>query len=945
MSRAKQHLSSLLDRYRHLLPQNRAAALARIFDQGEDPIRVLPELGISRDEVARIIEELKRLESTSPKEPKHQPMSALKNRITYQTPSEGITPIRGEGMAPVRGEGVPSINRQQALHQGMSPRKRSAITVGQNRATLDEAKVPDSSPVDEFTQVLLDITDRFEIFDEIAHGAMGKIDAGWDRHLGRPVAIKRLRSERVKDVVRMRFLEEAQVTGQLQHPSIITVYELGKIQGDVVFVMRRVEGISLKELIQRLKRGDEQLLAEYPLSRRIQLFHQLCQAIAYAHSRGVIHRDIKPSNVMIGDFGDIVLLDWGLCKIIGQEVRSSRSSTERWQTVHGQIIGTPAYMAPEQALGMIDQITPATDVYGLGALLYHFITLSPPFLGKTKREVVRKVLHAELVPPRERAPQALIPPELEEVCVRSLHRDAERRYPDARSLSEAIQQVINAGAQGASPVQRNSAPTSPKGLQTKDLLARSHSLKNDIEEALFNLQSLQEDLASTLDMWQGSQQGPSDRHRYLKITNRYRRELQGLINQACEQITQYRLLNHLINQLNEVDPDHEQEVSSSEVESLTEQVSSMISGFYENAVLSNDLEHQARLAYWLEQLDVTRRELLTREVGALYVHVRPSKAEIQLWQCVPEGATFKRTRPKTLRTSPLLLDKVPAGQYILAASHPQHKRAVETSLRVYPGATTRLSITLYHPEVCDLRFKHIPAGTFSSGVRHDPLAHIAEIALPDFFISEHPVKSQEYLEFLNDLASDSPEEALNRAPRTQGQKRHLWDWDSARGEMCLGAGWTPEMPVVGVSLDDAQRYCEWLSGRDQKSYRLPTESEWEKAARGPEGRTFPWGDLWDARLVASAESWDHYLPPEVGMMASDQSVYGVKDLAGGVREWTTSVDQHHAQQGVVRGGSFMMGDTEGWPLWRRLHFASHRTALDIGFRVVHIPDPAFRFLE
>jgi serine/threonine-protein kinase len=943
MSRAKQHLSSLLERYRHLQTQDIELVLRRIFDLGEDQARVLYDLGISRDEITRITEELRRI-SQSSKITSHTGSQSKVQQppkpLHYHTPSSGLKPLRGEG--------VNSISRQQALNQGISPRKRSVGPIGPTNAVSNQQKPQppaQPSPVDEFTQVLLDITDRFEIFDEIAHGAMGKIDAGWDRHLGRPVAIKRLRSERAKDVVRMRFLEEAQVTGQLQHPSIITVYELGKLEGDVAFVMRRVEGLSLKELIQRLKKGDEQLLTQYTINRRIQIFHQLCQAVAYAHSRGVIHRDIKPSNVMIGDFGDVVLLDWGLCKIIGQEVRSSRSATERWQTVHGQIIGTPAYMAPEQALGMIDQITPATDVYGLGALLYHFLTLTPPFYGKTKREVVRKVLHAELIPLRERAPQALIHPLLEEICFRCLFRDVDQRYPDASALADAIQNFITTGlGQDTESILTTELYPLNNSPQMRLIQQSVNQLKNDVEEGIFHLQSIQEDLASTLDMWQGSQQLPGDKNRYHELTNRYQREFQMVLSQVCNQASQYRMNHQLIERFHET-MSTPSEISSSDDQSLIEQVSVTLSNLYENAVLSSDHEAQARLGYWLEQFDPIQREQLSREVGALYVHVRPSSAEIQLWQCVPEGASLKRVRPKTLKTSPLLLDKVPAGQYILATCHPEHKRIVETSLRVYSGVTTRLSVTLYHPEVCPAHFKHIPAGTFSSGAKDKLFTRIAEIALPDFFITQHPVTCQEYLTFINHLAEMQPKEALSRLPRLNGQSKSLWHWDQDSKTAELGVDWRAEMPVVGISLDDAQRYAAWLSERDQRSYRLPTESEWEKAARGPEGRIFPWGDLWDARFVASAESWDYYLPPEVGMMSADQSVYGVKDLAGGVREWTTSVDQKYVNQGVIRGGSFLTGDTEGWLLWKRLYFAMHRTAIDVGFRLVHIPDPAFRSLE
>ena len=217
-----------------------------------------------------------------------------------------------------------SAARRHALAKGIG----GAST--KPKAEQQKSPRPKNSEVDKLIGLLLDITSRFELFEEIAHGAMGRIQAGWDRHLGRPVAIKMLRNERVRDVVRMRFLEEAQVTGQLQHPSIITVYELGRIQGDVAFVMKRIEGQSLKELIRSLRHQHPETLKRFPLRRRLHLFAQLCQAVAFAHSRGVVHRDIKPSNVMVGDFGEIVLLDWGLCKIVsGEEVQGGSWQTEQ----------------------------------------------------------------------------------------------------------------------------------------------------------------------------------------------------------------------------------------------------------------------------------------------------------------------------------------------------------------------------------------------------------------------------------------------------------------------------------------------------------------------------------------------------------------------------------------------------------------------------------------
>jgi eukaryotic-like serine/threonine-protein kinase len=934
---SKQRLKAHLIRFSHLEALNIDTALRRIFDWSEDQAEVLSELGLNREEIHTI----DRLIKTKPNDHESNPLRSIPNVRNHTQPLEPMFSAPEIDQPRKMVTGPISINRQQALNQGMIATKRSAPSINRVLPPISDQSEQKSSPVDEFTTVLLDITDRFEVFDEIAHGAMGRIDAGWDRHLGRPVAIKMLRSDRAKDVVKMRFLEEAQVTGQLQHPSIITVYELGKINGNVVFVMRRVEGISLKELIYRLRKGHEELLTQYTLNHKLQLFYQLCQAVAYAHDKGVIHRDIKPSNVMIGDFGDVVLLDWGLCKIIGQEVRSSRSSTERWQTMHGQIIGTPAYMAPEQALGMIDQISPATDVYGLGVLLYHFITLSPPFSGKSKREVVRKVLHADLTPPRERAPHAGITETLEEICLKCLQRDSDSRYSDASELAEDIKALLSNGLENKDSSLSHPALIAP----AQQLKSMVEQLQAEIAEGLFHLQSVQEDLASALDVIY-HQDSDEKQHIVYERVEFYQREVQSLISQICDQTSH---LKYIKSMTNDGSGTHRLEDSHNgatlEYVSLIERVSAVLSSLYENAVLSGASETQARLGYWLETIDPQQREQLRREVGALYIHIRPPSADVQLWQCVPDGAVLKKVRPKTLKTSPLLLERVPAGQYIVSAGHADGQRRVESSLRVHPSVTTRVSITLYHPEAAPPTFRHIPSGTFTSGTRQGKILSSSEIALPDFFISQYPVTCKEYLRFLQALSQFDLEEARSRAPRRSGDQQGLWQWSQVHQvSYNVSLGWTDEMPVVGISLDDAHRYCQWLGEQDNRAYRLPTETEWEKSARGPDGRVFPWGDIWDARFSAGPEIWDHYLPPEVGLMSTDQSVYGVSDLIGGVREWTTSVERKE-HQGVVRGGSFLTADDEGRPLWRRSQLASYRTALDLGFRLVHIPDPTFKTLE
>lgn len=834
----------------------------------------------------------------------------------------------------------PPPTQNEALAKGVSPTKRTLPTLSRTKpAALEE----EPSPVEEFTKVLLDITDRFEVFEEIAHGAMGRIDAGWDRHLGRPVAIKTLRSDRAKDVVKMRFLEEAQVTGQLQHPSIITIYELGRLNGEVAFVMRRVEGLSLKQLIQRLKRGDEDLIGQYSLAHKIQAFYKLCQAVAFAHSRGVIHRDIKPSNVMIGDFGDVVLLDWGLCKIIGQEVRSSRSSTERWQTVHGQIIGTPAYMSPEQALGMVDQISPATDVYGLGALLYHFLTYSPPFTGKSNREVVRKVLQAELISPSERAPDARIPEEVERICLKCLERDADLRYSSAADLAEDVRIFLDGWVNLIAPEHQQN---------TYQPLVPIDQQRAQIEEHLFYYQEIQEDLASSQDIWLTLQDSA---HIHADDTNRreaweartrilnYQAESEGLIAKLCEQLVHYQLTRKHLDQTGQLSTE------DSTHDDITEMLCTLLASKYENAVIEGDKRAQAQIGQWLQAFDPIQGDLIANHVGALYIHVRPINADIHLWQCVNEGGKLKQVRSKPLKSSPLLLEKVPAGQYVLSAalpsSDPHHEQVkVNNAIRVYPGVTTRLSVTLFHHETAPPDFTHIPSGTFRSGPPNDAFSPACELALSDFFICRTPVTCGDYLEFLNAIAEHSHERAASHQPRRGGDGAHLWN--SQRGYWMLpeGGGWNTDQPVVGVSLDDAHAYCTWKSRQLNRDIRLPTETEWEKAARGMDGRTFPWGEVWDPRFVAGPEVWDHYLPPPVGMISSDCSCFGVRDLVGGVREWTTSISQDNSY-GVVRGGSFLTDEHGGRPLWRKSLLSPNRVASDLGFRLALTPDPAFKILE
>jgi serine/threonine-protein kinase len=250
---------------------------------------------------------------------------------------------------------------------------------------------------------------RYQLHGEIARGGMGVVLKGRDVDLGRDVAVKVL-LERHLDSPEMvrRFVEEAQIGGQLQHPNILPVYELGRLPDARLYIaMKLVRGRTLAELLEGRADAD----ADRP--RHLATFEQVCQAMAYAHSCGVVHRDLKPSNVMVGSFGEVQVMDWGLAKVIERggvadeerslrghadvdPVRTLRTGSAADESLAGSVLGTPSYMAPEQARGQLDTLDERADVFGLGAILCEILTGQPPYRESSGDENYRKAARADL---------------------------------------------------------------------------------------------------------------------------------------------------------------------------------------------------------------------------------------------------------------------------------------------------------------------------------------------------------------------------------------------------------------------------------------------------------------------------------------------------------------------------------------------------------------------
>jgi serine/threonine protein kinase len=293
--------------------------------------------------------------------------------------------------------------------------------------------------------------ERYTLSRLHAQGGIGQVWLARDASLGREVALKELRPERVgSPVVWARFLQEAQITGQLEHPGIVPVYELSRRPDDrqPFYTMRFVRGRTLSAAIQgyheKRRAGEAGPLDQQAL---LQAFVAVCNAVAYAHSRGVVHRDLKGQNVVLGDFGEVMVLDWGLAKVLARPEAGDTAppvaldpETEHEATLQGQVLGTPAYMAPEQADGRLDLIDPRTDVYGLGAILYELLAGRPPFSGASTQEVLRKVREEE--PERPRRVLAGVPAPLEAVCLKALAKRREDRYATAGALAEDVRRFL-----------------------------------------------------------------------------------------------------------------------------------------------------------------------------------------------------------------------------------------------------------------------------------------------------------------------------------------------------------------------------------------------------------------------------------------------------------------------------------------------------------------------
>jgi serine/threonine protein kinase/formylglycine-generating enzyme required for sulfatase activity len=747
---------------------------------------------------------------------------------------------------------------------------------------------------------------KYEDLGPIAGGAFGEVRRARDLVLDRVVAMKLLRAEHAaRPPLRRRFLVEAQITAQLQHPGIVAVYERGELgDGRLWYAMKEVQGRTLQEVIEELHAsstpaGFGTSPSGWTFRRVVDAFSRVAQAMAYAHSRGVVHRDLKPANLMVGEHGEVLVMDWGLARRVGVSDPDEGALGGGWQapvapglTRFGDVLGTPAYMPPEQAQGDTGQHGPASDVYSLGGVLYCVLSGRAP---RRRSEADSHAAWSEGQPPPVREGVAGGPPVPDELCDivdRAMQPAIEDRYPSA----EALARDVVAWLDGVRRREQARAALE-KARAVEPQIAR---LRAEAGETETRARVLQSDLRPF---------DPIDKKRPAWALEdeaaRLGREA------ALSEATWMEAIQGALS----VDPD------------LAE-AHAMLADHHRARLIEAERAHRdeeaARSEAMLRVHDRGRHAAFLRGDGAVSLVTDPPGAEVLVERYTLQDRRLVRESAQRMGPTPLVKVPLTRGSYLLRLRAPGR---VEVRYPVLidrdghwdgnaPGDSEPTPIVLPREGELGPNDCYVPAGWAWLG--GDPEAPDSlprrRVWVDAFVMDRFPVTAAEYLTFLNDLVANGREaEALEACPRAHlavsGNADDLEFPRDGAGRFGLPreggtVPWCLDWPIARLDWFSAVAYARWRSTRTGRSVRLPDEWEREKAVRGADGRLFPWGDQPEPTFarVVNTSSTEASLEG-VGARSLDESPYGVRGLAGNLRDWCQNVWRHEGprvEQGHLR---------------------------------------------
>ncbi|NUP10750.1 MAG: SUMF1/EgtB/PvdO family nonheme iron enzyme [Polyangiaceae bacterium] len=729
-----------------------------------------------------------------------------------------------------------------------SPESFSA-TIAVSNASLATASLATAAD-----PTALSTDDRYAPLRELGRGGMGRVDVIFDRALGRSVARKTALEGKSASLL----IAEAQICGQLEHPSIVPLYDLGRDEhGNVHYTMRVVNGRTLRDVL------DDNEVKGRPhlgLSQLLGVLRQVCLAVDYAHSRGVIHRDLKPENIIVGRFGEVYVLDWGVAYVQdGSDIVRGTSAPASLS-----IAGSPGYMAPEQAMG--GTIDARTDVFALGVILHEMLAGGRPFDDSSLSGLIERTSKRSFPPPSTLVPDRAPPRFFDELVRACLFHDPERRPASARALADSIDSFLDSERARAER-EREASTYVQEGDAARRRAEELHGRADELDEGA------QTELLR-LKPWE-----PADakRQAWDKLDEARRLRAEGARALAKAEVEYARALGRIA--------DHSDARSGLAALHYTQ---------FLQAEKCNQAEGMAQHLDLARTYDDGALRLELSDEGELTVETsRPAHIRIARYEL--EGIL---STPRACHSSdaPVSSLKLPSGSYLVIATTSAGE--VRYPVLVRRAEAQRLRIRI--PEQGELPddFVLVPGGPF---LAWPPRARSAQtIELLDFAIARFPVTFREYTAFLDDLGQGErtvrmPVDHSTGAPieRIEAGK---WALSARMLEGTARERVPPsrelDLPVNCVTWFQALAYTTWRGARDRRPYRLPTDLEWEKSMRGADGRAYPMGNQLDPSFAKLRESRPEAAQCEpVGTFEMDESPYGVRDLAGGVLDWTsTSVD-------------------------------------------------------
>ncbi|MCB9779193.1 MAG: SUMF1/EgtB/PvdO family nonheme iron enzyme [Alphaproteobacteria bacterium] len=746
---------------------------------------------------------------------------------------------------------------------------------------------------------------RYEARRLLGRGATSVVFAVHDRELDRELAMKVLVHDPAeKLLLAHRFVAEARVMARLEHPGLVPVHDLGRLaDGRLFYTMTKVQGRTLGRVIREFH-GDGPASEDGTLRRLVDAFRRVCEAVAQAHAQGVIHRDLKPDNIMVGPFGQVLVLDWGLMKRVGSvddEPAPAPATGQRLlpegdpgRTRQGAIAGTPAYMSPEQARGEVDRLGPAADVYALGRVLEHLLTGRARMVGADGAEGLLRRLAlgpAPDVPAMDDRGRPL-PDALQDVAICCLQPEPAGRYPDAAALAAAVGDWLD-GVRAQEEALAKVAEARARYPAIGALRAQAERLRAEADDLLAGVDPWEPEEAKA-PAWR-LQDEASEKERRAEVETVH---VLRIVQTALELCPDLPEANALL-------ADHYQ-------------------GLHAAAEEARRTEEAARFEALLRIHDTGAHAAWLQGTGALTLVTEPAGARVHLFRYVAHNRRLVAEPVRALGTTPLVEVPLPMGSYLLRieaegmapVSYPVEIRRGAHWDGVPPGGSAPAPVRLLPADRVGPDDCYVPAGWTRIG--GDPAAQgpfpTARVWLDGFVARRFHVTNADYIAFLDDLVAQGHEAlALRHAP-----KEHL-SKDKAGGGAVVyhrtptggfrvgpdadGDEWLPDSPVIMIDLEGAQACAAWLAARTGLPWRLPWEIEHEKAARGVDGRFFPWGDVFDASWCMTRQSVaGELLPQPVTTFPVDESPYGVRGLSGHAMVWC--LDHPHPSGPVVVDGRF-----------------------------------------